>query len=101
MVISIRARHLKGFAKTKGLIGKKILPVYFTTRFGIHTFFLKEPIDVLILNSRGVVRIVRKTLYPNSIFFWPPTFGTVVELPQGTVRRMKIREGTSIRLITR
>ncbi|GEM_PF-5024313 len=45
-----RLKTLKG--KTIGLIGReKIAPVVFETRFGIHTFGLKFPIDVLVTES--------------------------------------------------
>ena len=54
---------------------------------GVHTCFMRFPIDVAFLDKRG--RVVR--LYPNMVpfRFSPPVFGahSVVELPAGTIHR--------------
>jgi len=68
----------------------------FQTRFGIHTFGLKEPIDVLILNSDQRVVKLRRNMLPNRFFFWNPSYFTVIELPTGMIARAKVSLGDKI-----
>lgn len=67
------------------------------TRFGIHTFGLKEPIDVLILDKNKNV-IVIKTVKPNKIFFWNPKYNLVVELPNGLINKTGTKMGDKIKM---
>jgi uncharacterized membrane protein (UPF0127 family) len=70
-------------SKSIGLIGQqRPKPLIFTTRFGIHTFFLKFPIDVLILDKNMKVVKVKRSLKPNRFLFWNPMHDFVVELPE-------------------
>jgi hypothetical protein len=86
--------------KTRGLIGaKKPYPVFFTTRFGIHTFGLRFPIDVLILDSQFMVVKAKKQLSPNRLFFWSIFYKHVLELPAGEITRRKIKIGEKIKLL--
>src|SRR5688500_3601310 len=64
----------------------------FKTRFGIHSFGLKEGIDILIVDG-GLVVWKTIQLKPNSIIFWNPRYSTVIELPQNTVSRSKTKKG--------
>lgn len=80
----------------QGLIGRKIEPISFQTRWGIHTFFLKEPIDILILDNNHRVAKQKEKLQPNRIFLWNPIWQHVIELPQGTITKEKISLGTKI-----
>ena len=83
--------------KTVGLIGANpVYPVYFTTRWGIHTFGMKSPIDVVILDDDNRVVKLTRSLAPNRIFFWNPTYYRVLELPPGTISEKKIHIGTPI-----
>ncbi|MEK7573319.1 MAG: DUF192 domain-containing protein [Patescibacteria group bacterium] len=83
--------------KSIGLIGRqKAHPVMFETRLGIHTFFLKFPIDVIILNKQGKVVAFKEALSPNRIFLWNPRYRTVLELPVGTIKKHNIQKGTTI-----
>jgi len=83
--------------KTIGLIGReKVTPVIFETRFGIHTFFLSKPIDVLILDSQKRVAALKEALSPNSIFLWNPRYKIILELPAGTIKKYNIKEGIRI-----
>ncbi len=66
------------------------------TRFGIHTFFLREPIDVLVLNNKHQVVKIKTNLKPNSILLWNPTYCLVLELPKNTVQNSKIDVGDHI-----
>ncbi|HUD19276.1 MAG TPA: DUF192 domain-containing protein [Patescibacteria group bacterium] len=88
---------LTDFEKSKGLIGaKEIYPVFFTTRWGIHTFGVLFPIDVLILdNDNRVVKLTRE-LPPNRLFFWNPKYQNVVELPASEIKRKGIILGDYI-----
>lgn len=77
--------------KAQGLIGKdKPCALMLETRFGIHTFGLKFPIDVLILNNDNKVMSIKKNLKPNKIFLWNPMYRKVVELPSGTIEGKRI-----------
>lgn len=97
-IVEIKLRVFSSlYSKTIGLIGKKnIKPVFFTTRFGIHTFGVKEPIDVVILDNKHKVRKIKTTLTPNRIFFWNPQFNRVLELPKEYVKNKKIKLGDTI-----
>jgi uncharacterized membrane protein (UPF0127 family) len=93
----IYIKKLSGLNKIRGLIGKNTpTPVFFTTRFGIHTFGLKFPIDVLILDNCNRVVRQKHSLYPNKLFFWPPVYNRVLELPAGTISRQKIKIGDTV-----
>ncbi len=83
--------------KIIGLIGKdKPLNLMLQTHFGIHTFGLKFPIDVLILDDKNKVVSIKKTLKPNKIFLWNPMHKKVIEMPIGTVEKKKIKINDSI-----
>lgn len=99
-MVFIEAKSLKSLKdKSFGLIGKKhAYPVTFKTRFGIHTFGLKFPIDVLILNSKNCVVALKKEMLPNRIFFWPLQYDVVVELTAGEIRHHNINIGNYITL---
>jgi uncharacterized protein len=89
--ISVKeATNLK--EKIQGLIGKdEPEALMIKTHFGIHTFGLKFPIDVLILNHRNIVRSVKENLRPNRIFLWNPLYKKVIELPAGTISKKRIK----------
>lgn len=59
------------------------------TRFGIHTLFLKKPIDVLILNKEFKVVALKKNLKPYRVFFWNPKYEYVLEMPGGSILHTK------------
>ena len=88
----------KGFGKIKGLLGKnEAEAIVFKTRFGIHTFFLNFPIDLLILDDKGMIKLA-KTVKPNRIVFWNIRFKTVIELPFNTLRQTKTKVCDAITL---
>lgn len=70
----------------------------FKTKFGIHTFFLSQSIDVLVLNDENAV-IRGKTIKPNQIFIYNPRYDTVIELPKGSLRKSKTKIGDKLILI--
>lgn len=85
--------------KSKGLIGeKKITPMLIHTRFGIHTFGVRFPIDVIVLDREQKVVKLKENLAPNSMFFWNPTYNTILELPEGYIARTRIKYNSSIQI---
>lgn len=79
------------WGKTCGLLSKyQSRSLYFQTRFGIHTFGLKLPIDVVILNQK--FRVMKlATVQPNRLFFWNPKFDKVIELKNGSINRSRTK----------
>jgi len=59
------------------------------TRFGVHTFGMRYPIDILILDNNLHVVAMKKNLKPNRIFVWNIKYKTVIELPAGTIEKTK------------
>ena len=66
------------------------------TRWGIHTFFLKTDIDVLVLGKNNTVKALCAGLKPYRFYFYPPWYRTVVEMPPQTISRFGIRLGDKI-----
>lgn len=85
--------------RTIGLIGKdKPEPIMFTTRFGIHTFGVKFPIDIVILDKNNIAVKIKKGLRKNRFLFWPIWYNKVLELPEGSIEKYKIRKRSKIML---
>ncbi len=99
-MITIPVKHLSTFKEaTIGLIHSKVAyPVYFQTRYGIHTFGMKFPIDVLILNDDFIVTRIKK-LSCNAIFFWPPIYRHVIELPENYIQSNTIAIGDKVTVL--
>lgn len=86
--------------KVVGLIGTAAAhPVMFHTRWGIHTFGMKFPIDVLILGNNLEVVKLAENLAPNLLFFWNPRYHTAIELPAGWVSKNGIARSDRIHII--
>lgn len=100
MQVNIEVKYIRTWReKIIGLIGaKKPYPLVFKTRFGIHTFGLKFPIEVLILDHKLKVRCTKEKLLPNSFYFWNPKFNMVMELPLGTINKSNIKVGGVIHI---
>jgi uncharacterized membrane protein (UPF0127 family) len=101
-MVELKVKYLKTYREMSvGLLGAvRAENMYFKTRFGIHTFFMKFPIDVMILDRQNRVAAIKKNLKPFRIFFWNPKNDGVVELQEGTIEREKIRVGEQITLIS-
>lgn len=96
-MIILKVKKQKGVEKLKGLIGaQKAYPISFKTRFGIHTFGLNFPIDVIILDKNHTVIKIAEGLKPNRIFLWNPKFDNVIELPIDSVKKFKIKTGSTV-----
>lgn len=68
----------------------------FKTRFGIHTFFLNEPIDVVIVGKNFKIVKTKQSLKPNRLFFWNPVYPYIIELPQGHIRKFGLRQAQTL-----
>ncbi len=62
---------------------------------GVHTFGMKFPIDVLVLDESGMVKKIRKNMKPGKFFFWNPKHRRILELPVGS----EVEEGDVVDLI--
>ena len=91
---------LRSFSeKVKGLMfEKKVSSVYLETRFGIHTIFVKFPIDVLVMDEKYIVRALAKNLKPWRIFLWDPKYFRVLELPSDFIDKRGILIGSFIKI---
>lgn len=100
-MIKLSVTHLRSWSeKVRGLIGASpVYPVFFSTRWGIHTFGVRSAIDVLILDDSMHVVTVRHNLPPNRIFLWSPVYKYVAELPAGSIKEKGIQRGDRITLI--
>lgn len=98
----LKVKVLSSFwQKTRGLICKeKAEPVLFKTRFGIHTFGLKFPIDVIILDNKNRVTKIITNLSPNNLFFWNPIYDKVIELPVGEITKLNIKSSDTLEIIS-
>lgn len=68
------------------------------TRFGVHTFGLSIPIDVLVLDDERIVQSVKVGLKPNRTFFWNPKYSLILELPAGTIKKSKTEIGDKLEI---
>lgn len=100
-MVELKVKLLKTWKeKVVGLLNSpKAHPVLLHTRSGIHTFGMKFPIDVLILDRNDKVIKMKKLLTPGNIFLWSPLYDQVVELPAGEIEKNSIKIGDSIKLI--
>lgn len=73
------------------------IPLYFETRFGIHTFFVKAPIFVYILDKNSHVVSVKR-VNPWRVYFWNPKYSRVLELPTDHPGVSKIDKDTKCSL---
>ena len=67
-------------------------------RYGIHMFFVRFPIDLLYLDSRFVVVEFRAGLKPWRTHKPKADVNYLVELPAGTLSRLKVKIGHKIEL---
>lgn len=100
-MVTLKVKQLNFLESIVGLIGvKKPYPVFFKTHFGIHTFGLSFPIDVLILNNQNRVVRLSENLAPNHIFIWPIVYNQVVELPENSITKTGIKIGDLVKLVS-
>lgn len=69
----------------------------FRTRFGIHTFGLKNSINVLVLDKNW--RVVKMaTVKPNQLLFWNIKYRIVIELPSGAIKKSVTKTADKLEL---
>lgn len=81
-------KQIKSFSDFALGLLKKSNPraLLFKTHFGIHTFFLKDEIDIIILDKNNRVAKLKTGLKPNRLFFWNPGYFLAIELPKDTIK---------------
>lgn len=79
------SEHKNVKEKTEHFLRNMIQPIVDFPPFwcGVHTFGMKFPIDVVVLDEGGVVRAIKRDIKPNRCFFWNPKHRRVLELPTG------------------
>lgn len=92
------AKSLK--ERVVGLIGKpEAHGILLRTRFGIHTFGLRYPIDVAVLDHKNEIVKIKKSLKPHKFFFWSPSYNKVLELPEGAIEKNGLTLGTTVKIV--
>ena len=83
VMLSENIREAKTYAEKKqGLLGSNgKTGLFMKTRWGVHTFGMKFPIDVIVLNKQNKVIRYKRNMKPNRVFFWNPVYNKVVEIP--------------------
>lgn len=77
--------------KSIGLLGaKKIEAVVISTRFGIHTFGMHTPIDLVLLDHEQNVVSLWENVMPFRVVLYSPKYKTMIELPKGSIKRLGI-----------
>jgi uncharacterized protein len=99
-VLSQSFKEKKGMEKTLGLIGKKSAEtLFFKTRFGIHTFFVKFPIGLIVLDKNNKVVYINKKIKPNRIVFWNLRYDKVIELSPEALEKSKTGLGDLLKFL--
>ncbi len=83
--------------KALGKIKYRKENIFFQTRFGIHTFGIKEPIDIFVLDNKLNVVKIKKELKPQRFFFWNIKYNNILEINSDIKENLKI--GDTIHLI--
>lgn len=99
-VLHANVRTARTFTeKSEGLLKSTAdAALFFRTRWGIHTFSMKFPIDCLVMDEEMKVVALRENLAPGRFFFWNPRYHNVLELPAGTIGRTGTEIGDAIEL---
>jgi len=78
-------------ARLKGLLGRDSLPqghaLWLRPCNGIHTFGMRFPIDVVVLDRIMKVSAIHHNVQPNRMTRLYPSGCSVLELPSGTVHK--------------
>lgn len=71
--------------------------IFFKTHFGLHTFFVNFPLDIVVLDKNNKVVKLKENFLPNKIFLWNPIYSRILELPAGTINKLKIEIGNILK----
>lgn len=87
----------RGFwSRFRGWMGRKPLPgtaLLIYPCSSIHTFFMRESIDVAFLDQEGRVLLIVEGLRPWRVSPWIREAVAVMEMPEGRARKSGINEG--------
>ncbi len=98
-VIANNFLYKTGLSKMVGLLFKQeVEAIVFRTRFGIHTFLMSKPFDLIVLNKRYEVVFIKESVKPNRVILWNPKYDIVLELPAGSVNNSKTGLGDKLNL---
>lgn len=80
-----------------GLMGKKNIKkgVFFPKTRSIHTFFMKEPIDVIMIDKNNCVIYYQKNMPKNKILIKKKAYHTI-ELPSNSLNNIQINDKLTI-----
>lgn len=96
--VDVRMAHTLA-EKSKGLLKSTAdAALFLKTRWGVHTFGMKFPIDCLILDGGMKVVALRERLAPGHFFFWNPRYKNVLELPAGTISHTATEVGDVVQM---
>ncbi len=86
------------FKRLLGLMGKKkiIKGMAFPKCNSIHTFFMLESIDVLMLEKSGKVIYLYERFTPWKLILPKKDVYTTIELPKGSIEKLEIKKGSYI-----
>jgi len=90
-------------ARFKGLLGREVLlagqALWLRPCNGIHTFGMRFPIDVVVLDRLLTVRAIHHDLHPNRMTPLYPVGCSVLELAAGSARLAGVNPGDAIEFI--
>lgn len=80
-----------------GLMGKKNIKngLYFPKTNSIHTFFMKEDIDVIMIDKENNIVYFKKNLKKNRILIKKKAYHTI-ELPHNSIKNININDKLTI-----
>lgn len=91
------------WSRLLGLMGRKRLAsgaaLIFPGERGVHTYFMRFPIDVVFFDREGVVVDVAHTLRPWRFSAYRRKASGVIELPAGTARATGTSMGDRLSLV--
>ena len=81
-----------------GLMGKKNIRkgIFFPKTNSIHTFFMKEEIDIIMINKKNEVIYYKKNFKKNRIIIKKEAYNTI-ELPKNSIINLKIGDKLTIK----
>ena len=81
-----------------GLMGKKRITkgMFFPHTKSIHTFFMKDNIDVIMINENNLIVYYEKNLAKNKVIIKKEAYHTI-ELPKNTLKEIKINDKVTIK----
>ena len=83
-----------------GLMGKKNIKegIFFPHCNSIHTFFMKEEIDVLMVDKDSIIKWIYPSLKKNKIIY-KKNINIIIELPKKTIEEFSIKVNDKIKII--